>query len=847
MATSWHTALARGWTVAYHVTISGTRWIFSERSPVRTTEDDQLDPPAGRTLVPALVVDEARSISVELDRESGIAAGRALELLLAWDELRAAGVHADAFGRPTASTALTADVDDGDTTINVADTSAFPGSGDLYLGTELIAYTGKTGTTFTGCTRGQLGSLDGQYKADSPSGFRLVTDRPLFWRGRLVDLYAMLISPEGHTSADDWLADDTVRHLWSGVIDDPPRPGPTGMHLRCLPLHRHVTQDVGYEVSADVVVDDDLDARGWLVPIQRYRTVELRAETATGTWATYQVDPWTELDPAATEDLAWATLKAWGVAFTAAIKTQVDGESWWGGLPELSGWWNQGELSTFSFHVLHDSGTELENLSLVVGADAPAHLVPGTYAGQMVSGYGWLIQVRVRRPVEVPTWVLLSGLDGGGWADVDLPSSGIGVLEAGGVSELVRWSEEATPELYGGPEAGAQLIAVYLAERGLAGTPKADPWRSSGAKLRIVTGVADDLDTAILTILESTGTGAAGTFDTLGLGQGYGIDDGRIDELSIQQLPFADLGVVMAQEGRASLLDLAGGWLAAQGYCLAMVYSATASQPVLAAVPWHVVDDPAALTITHADVLLDRWAWPEPVEAPNEVEIRTAAVDRQAPSVIVRDVPAIQQQGPRGWRVDCPSMPVQVARATARSLIYMGAGLVAVELTVGPWVDVQAGDAVHLDLSHPGTWDWAAAARGPSTLVGRVVGWTWDLVDTVQRITVLAAGQAIETGLLCPASDVVAVSGDKLTLTVATGHGAHYTEGENVHVYTPGDGDTELVMREIDTISGDQLTLTVAVPAWVDTWSRVTYPDTGDASARQQRFMYAVATDRWGP
>lgn len=45
-------------------------------------------------------------------------------------------------------------LDAASTTINVTDTSQFPASGTLLIDAELITYTGKTGTSFTGCVRG---------------------------------------------------------------------------------------------------------------------------------------------------------------------------------------------------------------------------------------------------------------------------------------------------------------------------------------------------------------------------------------------------------------------------------------------------------------------------------------------------------------------------------------------------------------------------------------------------------------------------------------------------------------------------------------------------------------------
>lgn len=51
-------------------------------------------------------------------------------------------------------TALTSSIDSTQNTITVIDTSNFPATGLLLVDLEKIAYTGKTATTFTGCTRG---------------------------------------------------------------------------------------------------------------------------------------------------------------------------------------------------------------------------------------------------------------------------------------------------------------------------------------------------------------------------------------------------------------------------------------------------------------------------------------------------------------------------------------------------------------------------------------------------------------------------------------------------------------------------------------------------------------------
>lgn len=69
------------------------------------------------------------------------------------------------FGEVTnqASTLTTATHTNSVTTITVASTSAFPTKGYIVIKRELISYTGKTSTTFTGCTRGVDGTSAAAY------------------------------------------------------------------------------------------------------------------------------------------------------------------------------------------------------------------------------------------------------------------------------------------------------------------------------------------------------------------------------------------------------------------------------------------------------------------------------------------------------------------------------------------------------------------------------------------------------------------------------------------------------------------------------------------------------------
>lgn len=74
------------------------------------------------------------------------------------------------------TTTLTANINSNSTTpIAVSSTTGFTNSGYIRIGAEVIAYTGKTATTFTGITRGQAGSNGSTHNSGAGVGFAQVT------------------------------------------------------------------------------------------------------------------------------------------------------------------------------------------------------------------------------------------------------------------------------------------------------------------------------------------------------------------------------------------------------------------------------------------------------------------------------------------------------------------------------------------------------------------------------------------------------------------------------------------------------------------------------------------------
>lgn len=89
-------------------------------------------------------------ISVDFDTYQANTGGTEVQITDASAELNAYS--------SSAQTTLTAALTSSATTITVASTSGFSSSGTVWIGQEAISYSGTTATTFTGCTRAQLGT-----------------------------------------------------------------------------------------------------------------------------------------------------------------------------------------------------------------------------------------------------------------------------------------------------------------------------------------------------------------------------------------------------------------------------------------------------------------------------------------------------------------------------------------------------------------------------------------------------------------------------------------------------------------------------------------------------------------
>jgi hypothetical protein len=235
----------------------------------------------------------------------------------------------------------------------------------------------------------------------------------------------------------------------------------------------------------------------------------------------------------------------------------------------------------------------------------------------------------------------------------------------------------------------------------------------------------------------------------------------------------------------------------------------------------------------------------EVVDPPNPVIIDTGCMLNEGAKVTSRDSVAIQECGAHSLELKCPGMSTEEAIVAGRNFIYLGAGQYAITIGVAPWIDVQAGDPVILNLSHPGIYDWENGTTAPASVPGRVVGWSRDLVTYEQTLTVLINGPGGETNLLCPVALVASKSGDTVTLTSGV---EWFTAGDFAILYNRGEealGTPEIATLEIDSISGDIVTFTTTPAAWVASGTRMTFPNLADATIAQNAFFFKAEPYRW--
>ena len=879
--TAWGDLIKAGHSWIHVLQIGGVPYIFTETEALRVDASAAPGLPSGYDAwAPALVIKEGMSVGVRVDRQTGFASGDALDLTLSWDGLASGGsqtsdLRLDIFQAPSKITTITADVAATTGSKAVTSTSGWTAS-HAHIGTERVAVSVVDATHLNFTARGQSGSAANVYSVRSPT-FSRVSDRPLVWRGREVTLWRQLVSPEGRIIDDTWCDTSSTyaRVLWRGYIDAPPKPSTEGMTLRALPLIRRASLPIGHDVEAAI-----------------YETLPGGGVSALEPMGDYSdaLNGFPVLAAKGSIQFVWRWQQANGDVVNGQFEiglTHPDGVFTLGAYAEAAyngytgtsgGLFETIDASGISdkplyqqprvFFALHNgtivmqfrfqtvaSLVEEGSTYVTVPSGGPYFLQPGTYYAANLSGSGGLLKDGVTI-INVPVlidhsylpagyWLPVVQTAGTEWQDIQLPATGFGIIEQGDGKAVIEW--DAKIDSFG-QWTSPDLTMVRIRElHKVVGSPKV--W--AGSRLKYVSGTQGTVKTSLLTMLESSGAANRGTYDTLAVGQGCGIHEDHIDEVSLAKPGITDYLMTLFATGRTSVSDLLGGHFALRQMCLVQrctdpdstesgaQQSGDCLITLVPAEPPLVDDSSPAISISEA--VLEAVEAPEAAEVPNTVDLTLSTVlVENEDTMTIQDVPRIQAEGPRGASYSAPGLTAPEALQLAASIIAQGDGQLILSIRCAPWVEVQPGDAVRLTMAHPMIYDYETATRAPSAVGARCLGWVSSLFDGMQTLTFLLGGATPGAGYLCPTVEVLSKP-TSTSITIAAGDLKWIDQGTTVLIYTPGqeqNSTPQAVQYTITTISGTTVNFATSLASWVGAGSVVTYPLVADCNTRQARFSH---------
>lgn len=751
-----------GWDVLYWLEIEGISTIYIER-------ETALSLPAGYTQDASLVVDMSSEVGEEVDTSSGV--GHGFPFTFSLLDTAGARYWMERWQRECHLTAAVTSAGD----LTVDDTSGLLGApGDtVWLGMETITYTGKTPTTLTGCTRGLFGSLAAPHSPTPIGGW--VTNRPRFWRGRQVRLFASPIDPAGHEVGAALMTN--TEEVWRGTIDRGPLRVKSLWQFDCLALDRRLSLPVMAPITGRV--SDSLGrypcsptqsfviwAAGWdatlaklwefyivVYPYEGYAaetllTTAKQIELMTSKW-TAAVAVAKNVQTAAVDGPTYlGDLKVFPIA------QDVEGNNAAGfGSKFLAGSWN------VLVYLVTDAATNTIALQAFTAGSplGPQQVFDPPY----YTNWRWLqwnsgpdLLHSSSQTSVIPKYA--TGLT----VELDAPHDSIpstGIIKVGGAWEATYESKALVDDqsvYFGGikPKNGGKPLAWLV-----------------GQNAEIVFRVTGAFVDIMRQMLESSGENTLrGDFDLLDAGQGYALrgadgTESAIDEASFAALangPMIDLQCEIAGSG-VSWIELFQGVLGlAQRAIVSRQDAGTGARRVrLGLVSVEAGGSDYTGLITDVDLLTGDGPAIDAIVV--EAPVNTISVEVGPDKYIVEDGPSVAVVGPVTEEYKIPAsskadLLVQLEMwATAR--FAQSQTTQTIQVRCVPWAiptGIETGDLVYLSTSHYGVWQWSTGSIGYAG-VARVLGVARRLLDGALTVKLLLDGALVSAGL-CPSGAVVA-------------------------------------------------------------------------------------------
>lgn len=856
-------AVRYGWAPMYYLTIDGIPVVWSEG---RDGVAIGLPLPTGNTAeAPVLNLAQCGELGVErIDRDTGAALGGPMAF-----RFRDSTTVATWLKHYTLKTRLTASVTAADPIFLVEDTTNWGATGGFFVGMEYVTYTGKTPTSFTGCSRSVVGY---SYAHTIGTAGQTITNLPRHWRGRFVTLWAAPVDPGGHVTGYT-LGGDAVQ-VWIGKITAGPQRERDGFSFEAEALDAVLQRELSGKVTGKIV------GIGGKYTVKTGQTVrwDINATDAAGLPVggfpyAFDVPIWpassgkVDGDLVTGADIRAAMVAAFATAVSDAnATTDINNFAWYqvpGAASPYCGMWR--------------SSIQLDYNAAIEGVETKV-----TINNAVVQEYAqsWPGGVPGPGPINVSPWdwnVIDSPCDaqqiGGLTLEVDdgdtsvltapLTVSVKGQLGFGWVADTVAVSgshvylgsaQSGEPPGNLTPEALAKVI---------------------GSDAEVMQQVTDSYNNLMLNAIQSSGTGTRGSYDSLMRGCGYAISENLIHLSSfLDPATATEAGIDI---GGATFSGLFGGILGLMRR--AVVGRVDDSAWKLRLVATDLAGAPTAGAITDADLLsfdgdplvsvrrLDpatsiRIVITEPGIPPNWAQPAGESVEH------VVEVNAVDLSEATGRRqveyaigATDPKAIIKMAKDIAYSMFSSDQTAQAIELAVGPWVDAQPGDVVSLTLTHPALWTWSTATPG-YTGTARVVGRRMDPTTLKTTLTLLIDG-GVTFHSLSPSAEILAFAGlatDVTSLTIGGEYldlmqAAFAAMGQfKIQHYRPGQveaaGQTHRVTAVTESGGDCVLTVDSHVPGHtiVLSSSRITWPTllSADHEAWQGYFSHVDDGSSWG-
>jgi hypothetical protein len=861
MSSAW-TPGQYGWGVVYWLTVEGVPVVWLER-------ETSLSLPTGYVQDASLIIDRSSEVGQLVDRESGLGAGYPLTFHLL-DTVTVRGW----LRKWALQAVLSQTVGWADAVVHVDDVAGWPaGGGVFWLGLERIEYAATVGggdPRFTGCTRGTAGSLAGDYPPGTVGS--VCTDLPRWWRGRQVRLYASPCTPGG--SLTGATLDAEADEIWRGTLDRGPDRVGGLWELQAQSLDRRLDLPLAAPLSG-VVVDK---VQRWAVEPGDSFQVHVAGFNAAPA-------PAVKLWEFVIDVLPFAGYAS-GSLLTANEQADAIKAAWLVALPlapnVVTGLF---DAATFLGPLVPGGngtpGLWLWSLSLLVGC-VPA---PGVVSSKLA--FNGADTPALQTLVQ---WYSMGVPAGGSLKWLGWQSNGEqigGAVPAGSPQKAVfagvavQFDVPGTPPSFGKLRIGDVVLTYKTAQvagqlaffSGLYVSPS-KPFDASAVKagvaVELVYGDGGNAPDVLRDLLSSSGTGQRGAFDVLGLGQGYGLDGVPATATSAVEVESFDLlaqGPMVALPvdvglGGKSVADLFGGLLALSQ--LGVVTRGDDKQGARRQRLQLVTTQPGGsawlVAIGDSDLLTTDG---EPVKAVARRQVpNTMRLSVGDASYRVQDLPAASNQGEVAVEYSLPLVGKLAAEQVgqwALARFVPAQTEQAIELQLVPWLGVDVGDLVWLELSHFAVWQWSTGTPG-YTGTGRVLGIKRELKTGAITATILIDGGPVKRAL-CPAAQVSAwtgAAGAPATITVPRRFFAHLSKTLalssplRLRHYEAGLGAEDAgggysISAVVD--SGTDCVLTVAAVlggAVLSAYSWLTLPELATASVYQAGFAHEGDGSIWG-